>query len=119
DIRAYDGAEHPQGPPAVAALWIEELPDGLALRIADLATGMVLVAETIHNGQSTMPAAVHGYNVARLSDARARGTLIKHSVFDVAFYPQPHMAWSWLEQWGDYNQHLSGIGVSLVNPVLG
>lgn len=52
-------------------------------------------------------------------DRRARGDSITQAFFDAALYPGQHLSLDWTEQWGATNTNLSGVSISLLDPVLG
>ena len=65
------------------------------------------------------PSLRNGWNAyENLSDA-TEGEGITHAFVDIGLYPGQHISGDWVEQWGQNNRQLSGLSVSLFDPVLG
>ena len=69
--------------------------------------------------EANEPSLHNGWNAcANLSDANW-GEGITHAFVDIGLYPGQHISGDWVEQWGPDNRQLSGLSVSLFDPVLG
>lgn len=105
--------------PAKAAVWIDEHRGGIGVRIVDLATSNVLFAQNID------PTFTEGKNTERIYtmseelERRARGDSVTQAFVDFALYPGQHLSLDWTDQWGPRNSSLSGVTVSLFDPILG
>lgn len=119
DIAAHDTRIRGQAAPARAALWLDETEEGVAFRLVDLSTGRVMGAAHITPNLEFATRREATYTKLDDLKRRIRGVSISHAMFDLGMYPQPHLSFDWVEQWGDYNERLSGISFSLFEPVLG
>lgn len=105
--------------PARSAIWVDEHRGGVAIRIVDLSTARVLFAQNID------PNLVEGKNTKRMYtmteelERRARGDSITQAFVDLALYPGQHISIDWTEQWGATNHNLSGVTLSVIDPVVG
>jgi hypothetical protein len=104
---------------ARAAIWLDEVRGGVSIRIVDLRTGRVIFAKNVD------PYFVEQMNTARqytLSDElerRERGDSITQAFVDVTMYPGQHLSVDWTEQWGADNKNLSGVVLSVYDPIIG
>jgi hypothetical protein len=105
--------------PARTAVWLDETPQGVSLRIVDLGTSRILLAENFDPALAEPARTRRSFTLARELDRRARGDSLTHTFLDVALYPGQHVSLDWAEQWGDTNANLSGLTLSLFDPVLG
>jgi hypothetical protein len=105
--------------PARSAIWLDEHRGGVAIRIVDLATGRVLFAQNVdpflveHKNTRRM------YTLSEELERRARGDSLTQAFVDFALYPGQHIALDWTEQWGATNANLSGVTLSVLDPVAG
>lgn len=105
--------------PAKSAIWIDEHRGGVAIRIVDLSTSKVIFAQNID------PTLVENKNTKRMAtlsselERRARGDSLTQAFVDVAVYPGQHISFDWSDQWGKRNFNLSGVTLSLFDPVVG
>jgi hypothetical protein len=105
--------------PARAAVWLDETPQGVSLRIIELGTSRIILAENFDPALAEAARTRRNFTMARELDRRARGDSLTHTFLDLAMYPGQHLSIDWSEQWGDTNANLSGLSLSLFDPVLG
>lgn len=119
EIVRLDDQARGEAQPAKAAIWIDEHRGGLSVRIVDLRTARVLFAQNID------PLLVESANTARMYtlteelERRARGDSLTQAFVDFALYPGQHISLDWTDQWGKTNANLSGVTISLIDPVVG
>ncbi|MEQ1565398.1 MAG: hypothetical protein ABMA64_07150 [Myxococcota bacterium] len=116
--RLDDGARGP-APAARSAVWIEEYAGGVSVRIVDLRTARVLFAQNIDPLLIENANSQRMYTLSEELERRARGDSLTQAFVDLVVYPGQHVSLDWTEQWGPTNANLSGITLSLVDPVVG
>jgi hypothetical protein len=104
---------------ARTAVWLDETPQGVSLRIIELGTSRIVLAENFDPSLAEAARTRGNFTMARELDRRTRGESLTHTFVDVAMYPGQHLSLDWLEQWGYTNANLSGLSISLFDPVLG
>ncbi|MDG1484005.1 MAG: hypothetical protein P8R54_30720 [Myxococcota bacterium] len=104
---------------ARSAVWIDEHRGGVAVRIVDLRTGRVLYAQNIDPDLIEVSNTERVYRLSEELERRSRGDAITQAFVDVAIYPGQHISLDWTEQWGKSNAQMSGITISLFDPVFG
>lgn len=119
EIIRLDENSRGNAPPAKTAIWLDENPHGVSLRIIDLRNGRVLVAENFDPGLREMARTRRNFTLTRELERRSRGDSLTHTFLDVAVYPGQHISLDWAEQWGATNCNLSGVTLSLFDPVIG
>lgn len=105
--------------PARSAIWVEEHQRGVAVRIVDLRTAKVLFAQNIDPQLLETRRTQQTYTLAQELDRRARGDSLMQGFADFVVYPRVHISVDWTDQWGPRNGNLTGVSLSLVDPVLG
>ncbi len=105
--------------PARTAIWLDESPQGVSLRIVELDTSRILLAENFDPALAESARSRRSFTLARELDRRSRGDSLTHTFLDVALYPGQHISIDWSEQWGETNANLAGLTLSLFDPVLG
>lgn len=105
--------------PARTAVWLDETPSGVALRLISLDDSRILMAENFDPRLLESLRSIGNSNYLREVERRARGDSITHTLFDISAYPGPHVSLDILEQWGDTNRNLSGFSFSFWDPVGG
>ncbi len=106
-------------PPARSAIWLSEYNGGVSVRIVDLATGRVLFAQNVDPDLVEFTRTAQMYTITEELERRARGDGLTQSFMDFALFPGQHLSIDWTDQWGRTNQNLSGLTVSVFDPVLG
>lgn len=101
------------------AIWLDETAEGVSLRIIDLQNSRIVFAENFDRNLSESASTRRTVVEARELDRRARGDALTHTFIDVAIYPGQHVSLDWSEQWGDTNRNLSGVSLSIFDPVVG
>ncbi|MBX5484772.1 MAG: hypothetical protein IRZ16_23355 [Myxococcaceae bacterium] len=119
EIVRIDENARGSAPPAKTAIWLDETPNGVALRIVDLRNSRIVHAENFDPTLYELSRSDRNFTLTRELGRRMRGDAITHTFFDVAVYPGQHFSLDFVEQWGDGNQNLSGLTLSLFDPVLG
>ena len=105
--------------PAQAAVWVDEWQGGVSVRVVDLATGRLLWAQNVDPLLVEYKNTRRMYTFAEEYERRARGESVTQVFFDAAVYPGQHLSLNFTDQWGPRNRSLSGVTISLVDPVVG
>lgn len=105
--------------PAKTAIWLDEHRGGVAIRIVDLRTARVLFAQNVDPSLVENRNSQRLYTLSEELERRARGDSITQAFVDLAVYPRQHISLDWTDQWGPTNANLSGITLSLIDPVAG
>jgi hypothetical protein len=119
EVVRLDNALRGASPPARVALWLDENPGGVSLRAVDVKNSRILLAHNVGPALEEQVQSERMSTLARELGRRARGDTITHAMSDWLFYPGVHIGFDWADQWGEYNENLSGFALSLVGPVLG
>lgn len=119
DLTRLDELTRGGSAPAVSAIWLDETAEGVAVRIVDLRTGRILIAENVDAGLAQQAASRERVTQAEEYERRSRGDALAHLFVDIGILPQQHVSLDWLEQWGPDNCNLSGFTASLFDPLLG
>ena len=105
--------------PARAAIWLDEQPGGVSIRIVDLRTGRLLYARNVDPMLVENANTERMYTLSEELERRARGESITQAFVDLALYPRQHVSLDWTDQWGATNANLSGVTISMVDPIVG
>lgn len=119
EILRLDEATRGSAAPAQCAIWLDETAQGVALRAIDLRNSRVVVALNIDPMMSEQGRSQRSHTLVRELDRRARGDALTHAFVDLTLYPGQHVSLDWTEQWGDTNANLSGVTLSIYDPVVG
>lgn len=119
EITRLDETHRGTSAPARTAIWLDETAQGVSLRMIDLQSSRIVLADNFDPTLTESARTRRTYSYARELDRRSRGDSITHNFFDVALYPGQHLSLDWTEQWGAGNTNLSGLSISLLDPVLG
>jgi len=117
-VRLDEGARGAAAP-AKAAIWLDETTEGVSLRIVDLRNGKILLAENFDPRLAERARSKRVFTLTKELDRRARGDSITQLFVDAVLYPGQHVALEFDEQWGDTNANLSGLVLTLYDPVAG
>lgn len=119
ELARLDATTRGDARPARSAIWLDEQRGGVSVRIVDLATGRLIWAQNVD------PRLVEHANSARMStlteelERRARGDSLTQTFVDVALYPGQHVSLDFTDQWGKTNANLSGVTLTVYDPVVG
>ena len=105
--------------PARSAIWIDEHRGGVSVRIIDLSTGRILYAQNVDPFLVGNDNTERLYTMSEELERRARGESVTQAFVDFAVYPGQHLSLDWTDQWGPKNGSLSGVTLSLFDPVVG
>lgn len=119
EISRLDESVRGSAMPARTAIYLDETVEGVSLRIVDLSNSRVVMAENFDPALTEMTRSHRNFTLSQELDRRARGDSLTHTFVDVTLYPGQHASLDWTEQWGDTNANLSGVSLSLFDPVLG
>ncbi|MEL6347257.1 MAG: hypothetical protein AAFV53_29345 [Myxococcota bacterium] len=119
EIARLDERSRGDAAPAKAAIWLDEHAGGVSIRIVDLDTAQVLFAQNIDPDLIENANSERMYTLTEELERRARGDSLTQAFVDFALYPQQHVSLDWTEQWGPTNANLSGVTISLFDPVFG
>ncbi|MCP4500565.1 MAG: hypothetical protein GY822_11450 [Deltaproteobacteria bacterium] len=119
DIARLDAEMRGNGPPARAAVWLEETPAGVAIRIISIDNGQVLYAGNFDRLQKERERTAKSYNLSLDLGRRLRGESLTHIFIDFGLLPNQHWSADIVEQFGPYNLNLAGLTLSLIDPLGG
>lgn len=105
--------------PARTAIYLDETRSGVSIRIVELHNSRIVLAENVDPRLREMARTKRNFTLSEELQRRARGDSLTHTFLDVAMYPGQHVSLDWTEQWGDTNANLSGVTLSLFDPVIG
>ncbi len=105
--------------PARSAIWLDEHRGGVAIRIVDLSTGRVLFAQNVDPSLVEYANTRRMYTLAEDLERRGRRDGLMQGFFDFGLYPGQHISVDWTDQWGPTNANLTGVSLSVLDPVLG
>lgn len=119
EVAYLDAQTRGDAPAARTAVWVTEVQGGVSIQLVDLSTGLVVFAQNVD------PTLTESANTARMAtlaeeyERRARGDGLTQAFVDVAVFPGQHISLDWTDQWGENNRNLSGVTLSIVDPVVG
>jgi hypothetical protein len=119
EIVRLDEGSRGTSQPARSAIWLDEHAGGVSLRIVDLRNAQVLFAQNVDPGLVENANTAHQYTLSEELERRARGDSLTQAFVDVVMYPGQHLSLDWTEQWGAANKNLSGVVISVYDPILG
>ncbi|MFZ9886686.1 MAG: hypothetical protein ACO3JL_04200 [Myxococcota bacterium] len=119
ELLALDARVRGAGAPARAALFVDETPGGIAIKVVSLENGAVLYAANLDRNLSAQERSGVNHNYSLELDRRLRGDSLTHVLFDGAVYPNQHLSLDVLDQFGDRGQHLAGVTMTAIEPVIG
>lgn len=105
--------------PARTAIWMDETANGVSLRIVDLRNSSVRFVQNIDPDLNEYRLSRRSYARSEEFERRARGDSLAQLLVDAALYPNQHIAVEWMDQWGPNNASLSGVSLSVLEPILG
>lgn len=119
EVRALDDRYRGGATPAKTGIWIDETASGVAVRIVELSTGQVIFAQNVDPELREYSGSARSFKMSAELERRISGNSITHAFVDLALYPGQHVSLEWADQWGQTNANLSGIVLSIVDPVAG
>lgn len=119
EIVKMDAMVRGKGAPAKSAIFLDESAEGVSLRIIDLRNSRVVMAENFDPKLGEPARTKRNIVLAQELDRRARNDSITHAFVDIGVLPHQHISLDWAEQWGESNCNLSGVTISLFDPVIG
>jgi hypothetical protein len=119
EIVRLDDQTRGEARPARSAIWLDEHRGGVAIRIVDLHTGGVLFAQNVDPSLVESANTERMYTLSEELERRARGDSLTQAFVDFGLYPGQHVSLDWTDQWGSTNANLTGVTISLLDPILG
>lgn len=119
EILRLDENSRGTAPPAKTAIWLDETPQGVSLRIVDVRNSRILLSENFDASLMEASRTRRNFTLTRELERRSRGDAITHLFIDIAVYPGQHFSLDWAEQWGDGNRNLTGVTLSGFDPLMG
>ena len=119
EIVRLDEASRGESQAARTAIWLDEVPGGVSIRIVDLGTGRVVFAKNVDPYFAEQTNTAKQYTLSEELERRARGDSITQAFVDVGMYPGQHLSVDWTDQWGADNKNLSGVVISVYDPIIG
>ena len=102
---------------AKSLTFIKETPQGIELKVVELDDGRVLIS-ALADGNSDLDTQKPWLRHTKEKARRLRGEGLTYGFLNLGIWPKPLVQIEFIEQWGDRNQHLSGLGLSLIGPEL-
>lgn len=119
EVVRLDDQYRGESEPARVGIWVDEVRGGVSARIVDLHTSRVIFAANLDPTLNENANTQRMYTLSEEMERRARGDSLTQAFVDVALYPGQHVSLDWTDQWGTTNRNLSGVSVSLFDPILG
>jgi hypothetical protein len=124
EVRALDDRYRGDAAPAKAGVWIDETASGVAVRIVELSTGQIIFAQNVDPELREYRGSARSFKMSAELERRITGNSLTHAFVDLTLSPgRPilpgHISLEWADQWGQTNANLSGIVLSIVDPVAG
>jgi hypothetical protein len=94
---------------------ISETAAGVEMRVTSLDDGAILYFALADSTQ-TLDDARPYMHLSQELERRKFGESLAYIFVNLGLYPDPQVQFEYLEQWGRYNQHISGIALSLLSP---
>jgi hypothetical protein len=119
EIIRLDENARGQAPPARVAIWLDETPEGVSLRMIDLHNSRIVFVQNFDPGLTEMARTRRNFTLTEELERRARGDSLTHTFLDVTVYPGQHVSLDFVEQWGGTNENLAGLSLSAYDPLIG
>jgi hypothetical protein len=119
EIIRLDENARGKAPPARVAIWLDETPEGVSLRIIDLHNSRIVLVQNFDPGLTELARTRRNFTLTEELERRARGDSLTHTFLDVTVYPGQHISLDFAEQFGDTNANLAGLSVSAYDPLIG
>lgn len=105
--------------PARTAIWLDENATGVSIRMVDLRSGRVIYAQNVDPSLREITQTQRLYTRAEELERRARGEGLTQAFVDAALFPGQHLSLDWTDQWGPTNANLTGLTLTVLDPVVG
>ena len=89
---------------------------GVEIKMIRIQDGAIIY-QFLADGRMTLDDAKPRLGLVKEYERRARGESLAYVFIDLGVYPTGLFHISFLEQWGSRNQHITGLTISLVNPI--
>lgn len=119
EVVRLDETHRGDAAPARSAIWLDEQRGGVSIRIVDLQTARLMLAQNIDPSLVEVRNSGRMYTLSEELERRARGNDVMQTFVDVALYPGQHVSLDWTDQWGKTNANLTGLSISAFDPVFG
>ena len=119
EIARLDQNIRGKGAPALAAVWLDETPRGVSIRIVAIQNGAILFAGNFDENFSEKRRSGKNLTATLDLERRIRGESLTHIFLDAALYPGQHISLDVVEQFGPLNKNLAGVTFSAWDPALG
>lgn len=119
EIVRLDDQSRGEAQPARTAIWLDEHRGGVSVRIVDLRTARVVFAQNVDPHLVEDENTQRIYTLSEELERRSRGDGLTQAFVDLTLYPGQHFSLDWTDQWGKTNANLSGVCLSLYDPVVG
>lgn len=119
EIKELDARYRGESTPAKTAIWLDETPTGVSIRWVDLSNSRILFAQNVDPTLKEYSTTLRSVRLTSEVTRRIRGDSLTHTFVDLRLVGSFDLSLEWLEQWGDTNQNMSGLSVSVGDPVAG
>jgi hypothetical protein len=104
---------------AKTAIWVDETGGGVSVRIVDLSTGNILLAQNLDPSFDELRNTERMYTLSEELERRSRGGSLTQAFLDLGLLPSQHVSFDWTDQFGARNRHMAGVTLSLFDPIFG
>jgi len=101
---------------ARSVAFVRETPSGVEMKLISIEDGRILFYN-LADSSRTLDNETPYLNYARERDRRLNEEALSYVFINMGLWPQGLFQIEFVEQWGDRNQHISGVGLSLFNPM--
>jgi hypothetical protein len=119
EVAALDARLRGDAPPARSAIWLDEQAAGVSVRVVELSTGRVLLAQNLDPDLTERARTERTHTWSAEVERRARGDSLTQAFVDLSLFPRQHIALDWTDQWGRTNANFSGVTLTLIDPIVG
>ena len=119
EVARLDEQTRGEAQPARSAIWVDEHRGGVSIKIVDLRTGRVLMAQNVDPNLVEYKNTQRMYSLAAEYERRARGDSLTQGFVDLTVFPGQHFSIDWTDQWGKTNANMSGFTLSIFDPIVG
>lgn len=101
-----------------SALWVQLEGERLSFRIVSLKSDRVIFSANVDPSVDWQARSMQNFSTARMQQRLARRHEVTHHQWNMGLYPSFALSYNYLNQWGERNEILSGLGISIVSPEL-